>query len=307
MASTIYEALDRNTQEIRLVTILPASPFSKTIECVVRKVTLRDAPTYIALSYTWGDPSVTAAVFIDGIERQITANLNSALRHIRDEVNPVVLWADAICINQSNTAERNHQVQLMRQIYSGVDVLAWLREEEDGSNEAIEFIRDWGPKLRELLCTDFTTKDINSFFQPGMLESVGRLLNRPWWERLWTVQVLGKEVTIMCGHKIMSWNSINIWLAVNLDFAKAEFWSLENISYYDKKTMIISFTSSNYVYKVSLRYIFQRDGALFGLLTLLDCWTAPCMSGRFYTEPQEQRLFVWKEVTGIREDRANRV
>jgi hypothetical protein len=40
---------------------------------------------------------------------------------------------------------------------------------------------------------------------------------------------------------------------------------------------------------------------------LLDCWTAPCMSGRFYTEPQEQRLFVWKEVTGIRENRAFRV
>jgi hypothetical protein len=188
MASTIYEALDRNTQEIRLVTILPASPFSKPIECVVGKGTLRDVPTYIALSYTWSDPSVTAAVFIDGIERQITTNLESTLRHIRDEVNPVVLWADAICINQSDTAERNHQVQLMRQIYSGVDVLAWLGEEEDGSGEAIEFIRDWGPKLRELLCTDFTTEDINSFFQPGMLESVGRLLNRPWWEKLWTVR-----------------------------------------------------------------------------------------------------------------------
>ena len=34
--------------------------------------------------------------------------------------------------------------------------------------------------------------------------------------------------------------------------------------------MITGFTSSNYVYKVSLRYIFQRDGALFGLLTLLN-------------------------------------
>jgi len=40
---------------------------------------------------------------------------------------------------------------------------------------------------------------------------------------------------------------------------------------------------------------------------LLDCWTAPCMSGRFYTEPQEQRPFVLKEVTGIGENRANRV
>ena len=43
------------------------------------------------------------------------------------------------------------------------------------------------------------------------------------------------------------------------------------------------------------------------LLNLLDCWMAPCMSGRFYTEPQEQRLFVWKEVARIRENKANPV
>jgi hypothetical protein len=42
-------------------------------------------------------------------------------------------------------------------------------------------------------------------------------------------------------------------------------------------------------------------------LSLLECWTAPCMSRRFYTEPQEQSFFVWKEITGIREIRANRV
>jgi hypothetical protein len=46
---------------------------------------------------------------------------------------------------------------------------------------------------------------------------------------------------------------------------------------------------------------------LLCFLPVLDCWTVPCMPGRFYTEPQEQGLFVWKEVTGIRENRANRV
>jgi len=46
---------------------------------------------------------------------------------------------------------------------------------------------------------------------------------------------------------------------------------------------------------------------LYMCLLCWDCWTAPCMPGRFYTEPQEQRLFVWKEVAGIRKNRANRV
>lgn len=37
------------------------------------------------------------------------------------------VWADAVCINQSDSNERSHQVQLMREIFSGAElVMCWL-------------------------------------------------------------------------------------------------------------------------------------------------------------------------------------
>jgi hypothetical protein len=92
-------------------------------KCTLRVVSLYEFLAYTALSYAWGDPNVTAPILVNGVECQITTNLESALRHIRDDINHLVIWVDAICINQRDTLERNHQVQLMRNIYSYAEVL----------------------------------------------------------------------------------------------------------------------------------------------------------------------------------------
>jgi hypothetical protein len=48
------------------------------------------------------------------------------------------LWVDAICINQEDVLERNHQVQMMRDIYSSADsVAAWLGPNMDDALLAI--------------------------------------------------------------------------------------------------------------------------------------------------------------------------
>lgn len=47
----------------------------------------------------------------------ITSNLLQALHTIRYEQTSRVLWMDAICINQSDTTEKGHQVALMGRIY----------------------------------------------------------------------------------------------------------------------------------------------------------------------------------------------
>jgi hypothetical protein len=72
------------------------------------------------LSYVWGDPISTRSIVVDGYSLSITANLDSALRHVRDNEHAIRVWADAICINQSDILERNKQVQQMGLIYSAV-------------------------------------------------------------------------------------------------------------------------------------------------------------------------------------------
>jgi len=61
-----------------------------------------------ALSYTWETTEKSAQITVNGCTMQVTANLYSALQHLRLEAVDRVLWVDAICINQENMEERRH-------------------------------------------------------------------------------------------------------------------------------------------------------------------------------------------------------
>ena len=77
-------------------------------------------PSYEALSYVWGSdekPFRVACNQKSGIP--VTASLYHALRDLRLEDEIRTIWADAICINQHDVPERNHQVLLMDRVYKG--------------------------------------------------------------------------------------------------------------------------------------------------------------------------------------------
>ncbi|KAK0713699.1 hypothetical protein B0T26DRAFT_620169, partial [Lasiosphaeria miniovina] len=52
-----------------------------------------------------------------GAVLRINENLERVLVGVVRHCSTGYLWADQICINQADTAERNHQVQIMGQIY----------------------------------------------------------------------------------------------------------------------------------------------------------------------------------------------
>lgn len=75
---------------------------------------------YEAISHVWGrarDPG--KPIMCDGMLVNITASLYNALLHFRTKPGGPerALCADSICIDQLNTREINHQVQLMHRIY----------------------------------------------------------------------------------------------------------------------------------------------------------------------------------------------
>lgn len=93
---------------------------------------LPNNPTFSALSYVWGSAKKTKSIILDGIKHPITANAYDALRRIRQTFGAVAVWIDAICINQSDKAERNHQVQLMQKIFSAAErVVVFLGEVQE--------------------------------------------------------------------------------------------------------------------------------------------------------------------------------
>jgi hypothetical protein len=84
---------------------------------------------YEALSYVWGTPSKEHGIIIHDKWLDITANCDAALRHLRQELTPRVMWVDAICIDQeaSAVAERSAQVAMMGDIYHvASSTILWL-------------------------------------------------------------------------------------------------------------------------------------------------------------------------------------
>src|ERR1700742_1734230 len=115
-----YTALEKDKREIRLLTVHPRRPnalytpqhYNGLLSFTMTVVSLNEPPQYTALSYVWGDASNKKQAVVDGSVIDVTANLEAALRHLDQEPEPVVLWVDAVWINQEDIHERNEQVQL---------------------------------------------------------------------------------------------------------------------------------------------------------------------------------------------------
>jgi hypothetical protein len=145
-----------------------------------------------------------------GTRIYVRPNLETALRHLRDSQEVVVLWVDALCINQSDEdGEKPAQIAKMPQIYSkAANVCIWLGDGkldglEDRSSDfdaAMEFCEDiLDPENHERYSKD-----------PAKAKSWSNLIDLmrcSWFSRRWIIQKLAfvREATVHCGHKFIHW------------------------------------------------------------------------------------------------------
>ena len=79
-------------------------------------------------------------IYINSTRYPATWNLDSALRHLRDKVQPSMFWVDALFIDQTNVEERNSQAKRMGTVYKTVsEVIAWLGPEYANSDLVFDF------------------------------------------------------------------------------------------------------------------------------------------------------------------------
>ena len=111
---------------IRLLELLPGTR-QDDILCRLRQEELREGLKYEALSYVWGDVRETSPVQVNDLTLAIGKNLRAALLDLRRTGESRLLWADALCIDQSNLDERAKQVQIMGDIYAlATRTVVWL-------------------------------------------------------------------------------------------------------------------------------------------------------------------------------------
>ncbi|KAK7183724.1 hypothetical protein DPSP01_004358 [Paraphaeosphaeria sporulosa] len=135
--------LDHKKEHIRLINI-DLGPWEAELTSTFSVVSLRDSPDFVALSYVWGDNSLSdhSTVNIEGCPVPVTPNLYAALRRLRWHAHEVgqgnlIVWADALCISQNDRIEKQHQIPLMRRIYSCCrNTAIWLGELSIRDNSA---------------------------------------------------------------------------------------------------------------------------------------------------------------------------
>ena len=211
--------------EFRLLRLQPASQKTDGIVCFLETVSISNPGYhYDALSYTWGSGEATQEIKVktSGVNASqsthrvvtamrnvvspkafyITRNLEQALRRFRETNDTVILWIDALCINQKDKDEKSQQVARMAEIYSRASsVLIWLGEEYEDSQTAMDFV---GDVLDLELLDDLATREQSL----AQWDALAKLMRREWFSRRWVVQELAmaKEASVYAGEAAVHWD-----------------------------------------------------------------------------------------------------
>ena len=183
--SEIFQPLNPELRQIRLIHLEPATSFNDVIVCTVQTCRLGGCQDFEALSWTWGDPSVTQSIRFHDKDWQAPSNLVIALKYLRHLSKTRTLWVDALCINQSQATEalqeRAHQVQLMKFVYSvATQVLIWLGVPGAASFPFLTDYQSCNQILKETFLKD----------AQGAVLGLTNMLSEGWWRRLWVCQEL---------------------------------------------------------------------------------------------------------------------
>ncbi|KAH8723101.1 heterokaryon incompatibility protein-domain-containing protein [Phaeosphaeriaceae sp. PMI808] len=160
--NSIYTPLPPKSHTIRLLCLWPGQWTDKIASSLEECSVSEARHSYVTISYTWGnhtsgnvDTTKQVLITCNGRRVPISENLFTILRRLRLPDSSILVWADALCINQMDTIERTHQVGMMGEIYrNSRETVIWLGEQTDHDDVGGRFLgdcishEDWGTLRR---------------------------------------------------------------------------------------------------------------------------------------------------------------
>ena len=203
---SVYESLNE-IYDFRLLELLPGMGDQK-IQCRLKLAKLVEKPLYSAVSYNWGEPPARRSIMLNGRKITVRKNLFLLLRELRHQHHDHTLWIDALCINQSDTAERGAQVRRMADIFgTAVKVIAWLRDfavTTPGTlrRPMISGVLDFAQNVH-LKRNSGGTLYLSAFYP---------FFAHEYWRRRWIIQeiALARSVVVACGGKTVPLDYIKL-------------------------------------------------------------------------------------------------
>ena len=244
----IYKPL--KDQEIRLLKFLPQLDGSSRSQhrCRLVNISLDQTPLYVALSYTWGSNVTERTIEVNNVSLPITKNLAEAIDGISEFImdHDLYIWADSICIDQSNLEERGHQVELMSFIFKSAHRVAiWLGPHAHDSDLLFREMVQWHEEVNKSLIkgerqsVTIIKRNYHRYLTSlgpvakAILQAVRMLLLRRWWSRAWIIQeataASNEKTLVFCGDSMVTWLCISTnllcWNTVDNSFRPPDFHS----------------------------------------------------------------------------------
>ncbi|KAK0707182.1 ankyrin repeat-containing domain protein [Apiosordaria backusii] len=213
-----HTPIDLETDAIRLTRLLKGRD-DDPIHCELFDTFLHqvEGVPYEALSYAWGDALTYEEIRLCGKRFFVKESLHLALRCLRRPDEDIMLWIDALCIDQTSHREKSHQVKQMKLVYANAqNVHIWLGPSTDDVSHLMRVMTRLDQRAtRRKNCRrnspDAWVKEWTIFAnQEGAGETVIKtcrrnalrgLLGRPWFSRVWIIQEVfsARSAVISCG------------------------------------------------------------------------------------------------------------
>ncbi|KAI9150472.1 Heterokaryon incompatibility protein [Paramyrothecium foliicola] len=201
-----YVPLDLVASEIRLLVIAGSGDPSAPLVTGLAHSPIKDEIAYHALSYTWGPREPTVDIYVNGQLLTITKSLEVILRSLRAEKGQIVIWIDAICIDQANWYERNVNLPRMAEIYhTAAMVVSHLGELKDEVDEAIAFANQIQTPQMQFdeygwIIGKTPRMEMQTYYRG--CAALYKLLTRPYFRRVWILQEVANASNpqIGCGY-----------------------------------------------------------------------------------------------------------
>jgi hypothetical protein len=138
--------------------------------------------------------------------KTVMPNLHSALKHLRLADRSRYLWINALCIDHSNTQERNVSVHVVHKIFNQASkVCLWLGETDGSTDGDTSMAFEFAVQLLAPKFFDEATKDIEAVRK---WKAFLKVISHPLFERRWVVQevAVSGQATIHYGRHVLNWS-----------------------------------------------------------------------------------------------------
>lgn len=220
-AAKTYQHERLDGKQMRLLTLFPGEEF-EPLNGLIWVTRLDAKPHYMTVSYVWGTKSrLSNALRTPVGSISITEPLYLTLKKLRKRQKSIVLWVDAICINQNDDDEKTEQVRMLAQIFqNSAQTLGVVRGDEQ-SNKVIEMLMQ--VRAREVVSDEsrawprnlpFCPKSWNERGLPPPLDPIWlktvEFFRNDWFRRVWIIQevVIARNIKLVCGKYTLDWEDL---------------------------------------------------------------------------------------------------